>query len=111
MTIRHANGQATEAILLSHTGNTIRVMLKGAGDVAEFTEVNGIWVSEDCEPVRVESAWQRRSPSEAPAEADCVCSHELASRLLHLLFNPDEESERNPGALPKELYYTAKSLA
>jgi hypothetical protein len=89
----------------------MRVLLKGSEDVAEFTEVNGTWVSEDCEPVRVETAWQRHSPSETPSEADCVCSRELASRLLHLLLNADEESERTTSALPSELCYTVKSLA
>jgi hypothetical protein len=110
MTIRHANGQMIEAILLSRAGNTIRVILNGAEDVAEFTDVNGTWVSGDCEPVWVETAWQRRSSNEALSEAACVCSPQLASHLIHLLLNPDEEGAPNMSNLPKEPRHSVTTL-
>jgi hypothetical protein len=86
MTIHYSNGKSVEAILLNRTDNSMRVALRGSDDIAEFHEVNGFWVSENCELVDVEFAWMRHAQLPAVTEADCVCSQELASRLIHLLY-------------------------
>ena len=89
MVIRYANGKSQEGILLARNENRMRVALKDGEDVAEFTEINGVWISEDCEPVQVEFAWQKKSKQAAVTEADCICSHELAARLIRLLLSGD----------------------
>jgi hypothetical protein len=91
MTIRYADGRTLEAVLLSRTDNTLRVAAKNTDDVQVFCDINGTWVSEDCEPVRIDFEWQRHSREEAVAEADCICPQELASRLLYLLFSGSDE--------------------
>jgi hypothetical protein len=58
---------------------------------APLTCVNGTWISEDGGPVEVVFEWQRHSRKEAISESDCVCSKELAARLIHLLLTGAED--------------------
>jgi hypothetical protein len=92
MVLIYANGSRTEAFLLARTENKIRVAIPGSDDPLELTDVHGTWVTEDCEPVRVQFAWEGKTREQVLTEADCICSHDLAARLLHLLWNPDEET-------------------
>jgi hypothetical protein len=85
MTIQYSDGKALEAVLLSRTETTLRAAIQGADDVVEFSSINGVWVSEDCEPVRIVFEWQRRNSKRTISEADFACSQELAGRLIHLL--------------------------
>ena len=78
-------------MLLSRDVNTLRAAVPHAEDAIEFAIVNGTWVSDDCEPVQIEFAWQRQRRPESVKEADCICPQELATRLIHLLSNPAEE--------------------
>jgi hypothetical protein len=48
-------------------------------------------VSDECEPVSIQFAWQRKKGKPAPSEDDFRCSHELAARLIHLLFAGDAD--------------------
>ncbi|HUP04700.1 MAG TPA: hypothetical protein VMU19_11970 [Bryobacteraceae bacterium] len=113
MTIRYTDGRTQEAVLLSRTDTTIRVAAKGTDDVQVFTEINGTWVSEDCEPVRIEFEWQRQASLESIDEADCICSSELANRLLYLLFSGSENVQAEDEAaapVEKPLTLTANQL-
>ena len=94
MVLIYADGSRTEAFLLARTENKIRVAVPGSDDPLELTDVHGTWVSEDCEPVRVEFAWQGKTREQVVSEADCICSHDLAARLIHLLWNADEEEPK-----------------
>jgi hypothetical protein len=91
MFLTYANGSRTEAFLLARTENKIRVAIPGSDDPLELTDIRGTWVTEDCEPVRVEFAWEKKTREQILTEADCICSHDLAARLIHLLWNGDEE--------------------
>jgi hypothetical protein len=93
MTLTYADGSRTEAFLLARSENRIRVAIPGHDDPMELTDIHGTWVSEDCEPVRVEFAWQKKSRAEILTEADCVCSQDLAARLIHLLWAGSDEKE------------------
>jgi hypothetical protein len=86
MTIKYSDGKSVEAVLLSRTENTIRVAVEGAEDVTELSNVRGIWVSDECEPVSIQFAWRRNERKTALSEDDFCCSHELAARLIQLLF-------------------------
>jgi hypothetical protein len=85
MTIQYSDGKALEAVLLSRTETTLRAAIQGADDVVEFSNISGVWVSEDCEPVRIVFEWQRRNSKRTISEADFACSRELAGRLIHVL--------------------------
>ena len=85
MIIEYANGKTIEGVILSHNDKIMRVALKGSDDAAEFTRLTSAWVSEDSEAVHVRYEWQRQSRKLVVSEEDCVCSKELASRLIHLL--------------------------
>ena len=94
MTITYANGQTIKAALVIRIDNRIRVVTAGSDDVTEFTQISGsTWVSEDCEAVRIEFGPQRANREYT--DGDCVCSHELAARLIHLLLHPDENEEQS----------------
>ena len=93
MTIVYSDSRAVEAVLLSRTETTIRVAMEGLDDVVEFSNINGIWLSADWEPVRIEFAWQRQECKPTISEADCCCSCELAARLMQSLFT-DATEER-----------------
>lgn len=101
MVLIYANGSKKEAVLLARNENKIRVAIAGSDDLLELTDVHGTWVTEDCEPVHVQFAWEGKTQEQIVTEADCVCSHELAARLIHLLWNADEQ-DRVPAnnALP-----------
>src|SRR5437016_4284641 len=91
MTIRYTDGRNSEAVLLSRTNDTMRVVLPGNDDTTYLTQVNGAWFSENNEPVQVEFAWQLHARPAEPKLADCVCPAELASKLIDLLFDGREE--------------------
>ena len=106
MTIQYTNGQTKEAVLLSRTEDSLRVIIAGADDVTEFTLIHDTWVSADCEPVTIEFAWQRRERKPTVTEADCCCSKELAASLIHLLYTDSSDDEMDaeaallPGTMP-----------
>ena len=51
MLIKYASGSILEGVLVSLRGNQLRVAPKNGEDLLEFNLVEGIWVSEHCEPV------------------------------------------------------------
>jgi hypothetical protein len=108
MVLTYADGSKTEAFLLARTENRIRVAIPGSDDPLELTDVHGTWVTEDCETVRVEFAWQGKTHEQILTEADCICSQELAGHLLHLLWNGSDEAAQD--AQPKALAAGAGSF-
>src|SRR5580658_2508340 len=72
MTLTYANGSKLEAFLLARTENKIRVAIPGNEDPMELTHIHGTWVTEDCEPVSVQFAWEGKTQEEVVTEADCV---------------------------------------
>ena len=97
MTIKYSDGRRIEGIILSQGDGAMRVALKGAEDSGNLAFMAGTWVSEDCEPVEIEFAWEEHHLNEPVTEADCVCSKELAARLIHLLLNGSEGDQLTAG--------------
>ena len=97
MFLTYANGSKIEAFLLARTEDKVRVAIPGADDPLELTNIRGTWVTEDCEPVRVQFAWEQKTQEEILTEADCICSHDLAARLLHLLWSGDDADQWKNG--------------
>lgn len=92
--IEYRDGRVLQGIVLARYANTMSVAVKDADDAAIFTCVHGVWVSEDCEPVTIRSDWRGLAPRSADvAEEDCICSKELAARLLQSLFGGEAESD------------------
>jgi hypothetical protein len=96
MTIRYRNGWTYDAVLLVRTETMLRVALQGSDDVLELNWMAGTWVTEDCEPVLVDFAWSSLRAAAPVTEADCICSHDLAAHLIHLLYACDEETAARP---------------
>ena len=79
MTINYSDRKGIAAVLLSRTENTMRVAAEEAEDATELSNIRGKWVSDECEAVSIQFAWQRNERSQAPSEDDFFCSHVAAS--------------------------------
>jgi hypothetical protein len=99
MTIRYNNGYQIEGVLLSRNDSAMRVAIGGSEDVLHLNEINGTWVTEDCEPVHVDFAWAKTEETPMVTLDDCICSKELAAELLHLLFSGDQDAEAEAAAM------------
>ncbi len=94
MTITFSDGRKKNAVILAQDAGHMRLALEGSDDVLAVAQYNGRWISEDCEPVRMGYEWEMRGPAEIPAEADCICSKDLAARMIQLLLRgSDDEAE------------------
>ena len=98
MTITYANGRAVKAALVIRSDDWMRVVMAGNDDVTEFKLVNGTWVSEDCEAVKIEFGPARRVYREYKEE-DYVCSKELAAQLIQMLLKGDDDEDEE-GSVP-----------
>ena len=101
MTITYSN----EAIVLAHEEEALRVAVAGEGDVRTFRRIHGVWISDECEPVAVEFAWQRHGAVTVLDEVDCICPKKLASRLISMLLageGADDLIEDDPYVLSVE---------
>ena len=85
MTITYPDGTVAEALLLLRGTNSVCVAVAGDDDARAFSLINNVWISESGERVRIEFAWERRGQSDLPRESECVCSKEMASRLVSML--------------------------
>jgi hypothetical protein len=94
--IIYKNGTVVDAILMSRQEDTLRAAIRGDDDVREFTRVSDGWISEDLAPVVLEFEWQRTPTVEVPAEEDCICSKELATKLLAKLQGAAEQPRTTP---------------
>jgi hypothetical protein len=95
MTITYPDGTAVQAILLSRSADTLRVAVTGDDDLRSFTLVNNTWISESCEPVTIGFEWQTVRPGSPQTESECICSKQLASRLIAHLVSPDRDVLEN----------------
>lgn len=109
MTVTYVNGRTIKAALVVRTDKSIRVVLAGTDDVTEFTQINGAWVSEDCDPVHIEFGGPRRTTRQY-TEEDFACSKELAARLIHMLLNPEEDEDLSTPIPSPSLDSTADRL-
>src|SRR5262249_1464340 len=85
MILQYENGKTFEGVALSTTGNTMRVALRGYEDVIELVRVDGQWVSEDWQLVRIQPAWKMGRALPQVPEAELVCPREVASQLAALM--------------------------
>ena len=85
MTITYSDGTILEAIVFAHEEESLRVAVAGEGDVRILRRIDGVWRSEDNQPVTVQFAWERPTPAAIPEETDCICPQDLAARLIAML--------------------------
>ena len=85
MKIRYQNGTAVEALTLFRTEAMMRVAVVGREDVMELTRIHGVWITDDCEPVTMETAIEYQNAG-SESDDDFICPRELAEHLVSLLF-------------------------
>jgi hypothetical protein len=85
MTIGNRDRSAVGAsrLPLAQTSNHATTKVE---DAVEFPNIQGNWVSLDRKPIQTDFARQLRDQTLTVSEADCICSHELATRLIYSLF-------------------------
>ncbi len=93
MVVTFGNGQSVRAVILAREENEIRAALEGSEDTTRFINVNGTWVSDECEPVGIEFHWQRRIALPTPEEAECICPKDMAAKLIRLLHYGEREED------------------
>jgi hypothetical protein len=105
MTIRYSNGESFEAAPLSQTERTMRLAVADRDEVVTLTRVTSGWVSDECEVVHVDFAWARQAAKAEVSESDCVCPHELAGHLIHMLYEEDLQFQSCP--MPRDEHFRA----
>jgi len=85
MKIRYQNGTAIEGLTLFRTDEKMRIAVKGGEDVMELTNIHGTWVSDECEPVIMETGTPNKLAADFSDE-NFICPQELAQHLVSLLF-------------------------
>jgi hypothetical protein len=85
MKIRYQNGSAIEGLTLYRTDQTMRMAVSGRDDVMELTRIHGAWITDDCEPVTMETGIAFKDVV-SDADEDFICPRELAEHLVSLLF-------------------------
>jgi hypothetical protein len=108
VTITYRNGTVLRAILLSHKEDEIRAIAPDCDDALAFSCVRGTWISEEIEPVTIEFEWQRPRTSSILSEDDCICSKEVAARLIQMMFR---DSEVDEGVAARSLFLVRRKAA
>ena len=93
MTITYPNGITIDALPLSTEGDALRVAVAGEDDVRVFHQVDGLWRSEDGQPVQLMYAWQKDPLVPVPEEDHFICSKELGQQLISSLMSGSELEE------------------
>ena len=93
MTIHRADGHRIEAALLARYQHAVRVAVQGSEDAVEFKEWHGTWISEDCEPVRIEFDWDEHASEPPSQECALLCSPERVRRVIGVL-RGDQRDDR-----------------
>jgi hypothetical protein len=89
MADQFSDGRRIEGVILSPGDSAMRVASTGAEDFMDFASMSATWASENC----FDYGWQQQHLKKSVTDADCVCSRELAARLIHLLLNGSEANQ------------------
>ena len=54
--IHYSNGRVLQGVVLAFGDRVVRIAVKDSDDAVEYRLINQVWVSEDCEVVRMEFA-------------------------------------------------------
>ena len=83
--INYSNGRVLQGIVLSFGDQLMRVAVKDTDDAVEFRLLNGVWVSEDCEIVRLEFAAQGTTFDIQDDFLDALLSAESAAQPIRVM--------------------------
>jgi len=89
LTIQYRDGRSIEALLLSRNEGRIRVQIAGSDDATEFRQFKDIWVSENCEPVRIVFPWAARRGLPIVQVDGAISAPAVGEQFLELLFDGD----------------------
>jgi hypothetical protein len=82
--VKYHNGQTRQGVLLTLGGQSIRVALQGCDDVVEYRQINGRWISEDCEVVTFDFS-ERLHDTEDPQEVPAIYASAFHPQILRIM--------------------------
>jgi hypothetical protein len=86
ISIHYSNGRVLHGVVLAFGDRLMRVAVKGSDDAVEFRLVSQVWVSEDCEVVKLEFAeLDSRVPSEQADPQESLFHFESQAASLQRL--------------------------
>ena len=97
MTVTYPNGTKVHCLLLSEEGDVFQVAVAGDNDLRVFRQVDGVWRTEDGQPVQLTYGGRNDAAAHAPDESHFTCSQQLGKRLISRLMNGSEEHEGTQG--------------
>jgi hypothetical protein len=86
--IHYNNGRVLQGVVLAFGNRLVRVAVEGSEDAVEFKLINQVWVSEDCEVVKLH--FVDFTQGVAPEECEEAGSEDadLLDSLLHFRSQP-----------------------
>jgi hypothetical protein len=66
--IHHNNGRVLHGVVLAFADRQVRIAIRDLDDAVEFRLVNEVWVSEDCEVVRLDFSALSAPPASHDAD-------------------------------------------
>ncbi len=91
MNIRYQNGDIIEGTALFRTADRMRIAVRGKDDALDLTSYHGTWITDECEPVFMETGITYKTDMDYSDEA-FICPQSLADHLVSLLVSdPMEE--------------------
>jgi hypothetical protein len=82
--VKYHNGQTRQGVLLTLGGQSIRVALQGCDDVVEYRQIDGRWISEDCEVVTFDFS-ERLYHTEDRQEAPAIFARAFHAETLRIM--------------------------
>ena len=85
MRLRYQNGAVIECITLFRTETRMRVAVHDREDSMDLTNIHGTWVTDDCEPVIMETGTTFFKTVVEYSDDEFICPRPLADHLISLL--------------------------
>ncbi len=85
MRLRYQNGAVIEGITLFRTGTRMRVAIRDREDSLDLTNIHGTWVTDECEPVIMETGTSSFKTVVEYSDEEFICPQPLADHLISLL--------------------------
>ena len=86
--IHYNNGRVLQGVVLAFGNRLVRVAVEGSEDAVEFKLINQVWVSEDCEVVKLHFADFRQGVTPEECEEAGSEDADLLDSFLHFRSQP-----------------------
>jgi hypothetical protein len=96
VTLHYQDGRTAEGIILRFSQDVIRLAVRGDEETVVLRNVDGAWISENLELVRLSLGRPQSAVPTSFSEGEFICSPFLASHLIDLLRAPRRVNWMSP---------------